>query len=77
MGISPDYIGQGVGKLVINEACKLGKKMGLKACRLDTLFSNIPAQKFYTKLGFAYIGKAHWYADNTGWTDFLLYEFVF
>lgn len=51
--------------------------MGLEACRLDTLFSNIPAQKFYTKLGFAYIGKAHWYADNTGWTDFLLYEFVF
>lgn len=43
-------------------------------CWGDTLASNIPAQKLYEKLGFTYSGKQHWYAENTGWTDFYLYE---
>lgn len=47
-----------------------------KAVRLDTLASNIPAQHMYTKLGFLYRGKQTLYAENTGWTDFLYYEFV-
>ena len=76
LGIVPPYQGKGAGKEMIRKALDLAKEKSLKSCRLDTLASNIPAQRFYEKMGFLYCGKQHWYAENTGWTDFYLYEFV-
>lgn len=76
LGIVPSYQGKGVGKIMIRKALELAREKSLKVCRLDTLASNIPAQRFYEKLGFTYCGKQHWYAENTGWTDFYLYEYV-
>lgn len=75
-GIAPSYQGRGVGSEMIRQALQMASQKAMKACRLDTLASNIPAQKLYEKLGFTYCGKQHWYADNTGWTDFFLYEYV-
>lgn len=77
LGIVPAYQGMGVGKEMIRHALQLASEKSLKACRLDTLASNTPAQRFYEKLGFTYCGKQHWYAENTGWTDFYLYEYIF
>lgn len=76
LGIIPSYQGRGVAKEMIREALKMASEKSLKACRLDTLGTNVPAQKMYEKLGFTYCGKQHWYAENTGWTDFYLYEYV-
>lgn len=39
------------------------------------LASNTPARRMYERLGFEYRGKQNLYAENTGWTDFLFYEF--
>lgn len=61
---------------MIRHILQVASEKSLKACRLDTLASNIPAQKLYEKLGFTYCGKQHWYAENTGWTDFYLYEYL-
>lgn len=47
-----------------------------KAVRLDALCCNKPAQRLYESLGFQKRGSRRWYADNTGWTDFFLYEYV-
>lgn len=75
LGITPKYHGAGVGRKMLQEVWKIASEKKMKACRVDTLASNIPAQKFYERLGFVYCGKQHWYADNTGWTDFYLYEY--
>lgn len=75
LGVVPAYQRKGVGKEMIRKSLKLASEKSLKACRLDTLASNIPAQRFYEKMGFKYCGKQHWYAENTGWTDFYLYEY--
>ena len=52
------------------------KKMGKKAVRLDALSCNTPAHHLYNSLGFEKRGQQRWYADNVGWTDFFLFEFV-
>lgn len=76
LGFMPKYQGRGLSHEIMKIVLDMGKDKGMKSCRLDTLGSNKPAQKFYSKLGFTYCGKQNWYADNTGWTDFLLYEYV-
>lgn len=76
LGIVPAYQRRGTGSAMIRQALQMAQEKSLKACRLDTLESNLPAQRLYEKLGFKYCGSRHWYADNTGWTDFYLYEYV-
>lgn len=74
LGIIPDFQGKGIGKKMIQSALELGRTKKMKACRFDALSSNLPAQKLYESLGFVFCGKQHWFANNTGWTDFYLYE---
>ena len=74
LGILPRYQGAGVGRAMMRKALDMAAEGGMKAFRLDTLASNTPAQRFYESLGFVFCGKQHWYAENTGWTDFYLYE---
>ena len=75
-GILPEYQHAGIGRIMVQRVLENARAKGLKACRLDTLASNAPAQKFYSSLGFICCGTQHWYAENTGWTDFCLYEYA-
>lgn len=74
LAVCPEYRGRALGSTILELAGELAKQHGKKAVRLDVLESNLPAQHLYEKNGFIYRGKEHWYAENTGWTDFLLYE---
>lgn len=72
--VCPDYRGRTLGSVILEEAIDLTKRNGKKALRLDTLKSNIPAQRMYERAGFSYRGAQYLYAENTEWTDFLFYE---
>ena len=74
LAVCPAYRGRSLGCLMLEEAMGLAARNRKKALRLDTLKSNIPAQKMYEKAGFVYRGKKKLYAENTGMTDFLYYE---
>ncbi len=74
LAVCPDYRGRGTGRILVEEALELARRGGKKAVRLDTLESNLPAQRLYEKAGFACAGKQRWFAENTGWLDFRLYE---
>ena len=76
LGVNPDYQGKGLGKALIDAAVRIAREEGKLACRLDALASNIPAHRMYESKGFAYRGTQRWYAENTGWTDFFLYEYI-
>lgn len=76
LGIDPSRQKNGLGKKMIDEAIKISREEKKLACRLDALKTNIPARKMYESKGFEYIGKQRWYAENTGWTDFCLYEYI-
>lgn len=76
LGVKPDRQGTGVASALVREAIALARANGMKAVRLDTLASNLPAQHLYESLGFSFRGKLHGYAENTGWFDFFFYEFT-
>jgi len=76
LGVHPSYQKKGIGNRLIDEAVRIAKGNKKKALRLNALKSNIPAQKFYIKKGFVYCGTLNLYAKNTGWTDFLFYEYA-
>ncbi len=74
LAVCPEYRGNSLGNTILELAGELANQQGKRALRLDVLESNIPAQHLYEKNGFIFRSKEHWYAENTGWTDFLLYE---
>ena len=71
----PDYTGRGYAKALVQEAIALARKNHKKAVLLDVLGGNLPAQRLYTGLGFQYVSTVNMYYADTGWTDFLLYEY--
>lgn len=74
--INPKKQGCGLAKSIVNEIIALAKTKHMKAVRLDALCCNTPAHKLYEGLGFVRCGIQNWYASNTGYIDFYLYELV-
>ncbi len=75
--ISPQKQKCGLAKSVMNAICFISKEDNKKAVRLDALCCNTPAHRLYESIGFQKRGCQRWYADNTGWIDFFLYELIF
>ncbi|UUX33115.1 GNAT family N-acetyltransferase [Fundicoccus culcitae] len=76
LGILPTHQGQGLAKFLVQEAITRAQQNHQKAIRLDVLASNLPAHKLYTSLGFKLIDTVQMFYEDTGWTDYLLYEYV-
>lgn len=74
--IHPNKQGCGFAKKMMNEITNLAKEKHMKAVRLDALCCNTPAHRLYEDLGFIKCGIQNWYASNTGYIDFYLYELV-
>ncbi len=75
LGILPSFQGQGFAKMMVEKAIKVARQARQKVIRLDVLGCNIPAQKLYEKMGFKYIDTIKLFYEDTGLTDFLLYEY--
>ncbi|MDR2866896.1 MAG: GNAT family N-acetyltransferase [Methanomassiliicoccaceae archaeon] len=76
LGISQACQRRGIAKQMVAYAIDLSRREGMKAVRLDVLGMNLPAQRLYSALGFSYIGTMKLFYENTGSTDFMLYEIV-
>ena len=76
LGVLPDYQGQGIAKLMVQAAIRTAKENGQKAVRLDVLSTNIPAQKLYSDMGFNYMDTIQLFYEDTGSTNYLLYEYT-
>lgn len=72
--VNPDLQRGGIAKTVMKEVIEFAEETGKKAIRLDALCCNEPAHKLYEKMGFVKCGEQNWFAANTGWIDFYLYE---
>jgi len=64
----------GLAKHVMVELENIARENGKKAVRFDALSCNIPAHNLYESLGYQKRGVQNWYAENTGWIDFFLFE---
>lgn len=74
--VDPNQQKQGIARKTMGLVIEMSQNMGKKAVRLDALSCNTPAHRLYSSLGFEKRGQQRWYADNVGWTDFFLLEFV-
>ncbi len=72
----PDHSGKGIATKMVQKAIELGKSTNAKAIRLDVLSGNYPAERLYRKLGFKYVDTVPMFYENTGLTDFLLFEYT-
>ncbi len=76
LGVSPEHQKSGLARFAVRAIIEKSKKAEKKSVRLDALMSNKPAQRLYEKSGFIKRDKKRWYAENTGTTEFLLYELI-
>lgn len=76
LGVLLTYGGKGFAKQMVKHALGYAEQNGQKAVRLDVLGGNLPAEKLYTGLGFKYIDTIQMYYEDTGWTDYKLYEYM-
>lgn len=76
LGVHPGFNRQGIAKEMVRFAIDTARKDGLRAIRLDVLNGNIPAEQLYLGLGFSYVETVPMYYDDTGWTDYMVYEYL-
>ena len=76
LGVHPMFSGRGLAKQMVREVIKMAHENSIKAIRLDVLEGNIPAEKVYTKMGFIYLDTLQMFYEDTGWTNYKLFEFI-
>ena len=76
MGVAPERQGRGLAKQLVRQAIHIARTKRQRALRLDVLGTNLPAQKLYTAMGFQYRTTLKLFYEDTGTTDYLLYELV-
>lgn len=76
LGVHPGYAGKGIAKQLVRKAIELARENGIRTIRLDVLGGNIPAERVYTGMGFVYRDTLKMFYEDTGWTDFKLFEYI-
>ena len=75
LGVHSDFAGRGCAREMVRYAIDYAGAAGLKAVRLDVLKGNLPAERLYESLGFLWADTASLFYEDTGWAEFLLYEY--
>lgn len=74
LGVLPEFHGHGFAKSMVQMAVQISRENHQKAVRLDVLNGNLPALRLYERLGFQYRRTVQMFYEDTGWTDYLLFE---
>lgn len=75
LGVHPRFSRRGLAKEMVGFALRSAKTAGQKAVRLDVLKGNLPAECLYAGMGFQYVATVPMFYEDTGWTDYELYEY--
>ncbi len=76
LGVLPRFSGKGIAKGLVQKVIHQAELQGIKTIRLDVLEGNLPAEKAYTKVGFHYITTLKMYYEDTGWTNYKVFEYI-
>ena len=74
LAVSPALQGQGIGRAVVAQVQDLARRAGKRAVRLDILGTNAAAERLYTGMGFQFVQAKTMFYEDTGWTEYKLYE---
>lgn len=76
LAVSPFRQGKGIGRYFMGEILKLAKAEKKKMVRLDILGTNTVAERLYTGCGFHFVQAKDLFYEDTGWTEYKMYERV-
>ncbi len=74
LAVSPKIQGQGIGAQLVNEIISAARSESKKAIRLDILGTNTAAERLYTKCGFRFVQAKPLFYEDTGRTEYKMYE---
>jgi len=74
--VHPDFGGRGYGGELVRFAQELARTEGMKLMRLDVLRGNLPAEKLYPACGFQLVDTVTLFYEDTGWTEFEMFEYL-
>ena len=74
LGVDPAIQGRGVAGRVVDGFMALAREQGAKCVRLDVLSGNRSAERIYRRAGFEFIAAKNMFYEDTGWTEFLMFE---
>lgn len=74
LGVHPAYSGRGIAKQMVQYVIDIARKDQIRTIRLDVLEGNVPAERAYSKMGFTHRGTIRMFYEDTGWTNFKLFE---
>lgn len=75
LAVDPRIQGKGIGRILVHEMINLAKEQGMKAIRLDILGENQVAERLYTGCGFQFVQEKRMFYEDTGWTQYRMYEY--
>lgn len=76
LGVHPAFQGRGFARELVRRAIAESRARGMKALRLDVLSGNVPALRLYESEGFRCVETIKLFYEDTGLTDFMLYEYA-
>lgn len=76
LGVAFSRQRKGIAKKMVQFVIDQARNEKQKAIRLDVLVGNIPANRLYESMGFEYRDKIMLFYEDTGLTNFELYELV-
>lgn len=74
LAVSPSQQGKGIGRYFMGKILELAKEKKKKTVRLDILGTNTAAEKLYTGCGFHFVQAKNMFYEDTGWTEYKMYE---
>ena len=76
LAVAPGHQGRGLGSRLVREILRLARARGKRTVRLDILSGNAPAESLYRSAGFTFAGAETMYYEDTGWTEYKMFELV-
>ena len=74
LAVHPNFQGKGLGKIVVEHIVSLPKTEHKKTVRLDVLAACKAAERLYTSCGFRFIEAKDMFYEDTGWTEYKMFE---
>ena len=74
LAVAPEQQGKGIGKIVVENILNIAKLENKKAVRLDVLGACKTAEHLYTSCGFHFVEAKDMFYEDTGWTEYKMFE---
>lgn len=74
LAVNPEMQGKGIGKIMVKNILDIAKTEQKKAVRLDVLGACKAAERLYTSCGFRFVEAKEMFYEDTGWTEYKMFE---